>query len=317
MKVLPNLSDIFNDKLLRFYLGYGSDKYFLAVNPRDKLCFFQFFYICFFCFVQVSKNPSSIRVTPSNRNSTTNSLSIQPPSETQLLRLLNSAAQKREVKATQNLSIIVAFFMICWIPLYTINCINAFCKQCFINESVIFFGIILSHLNSAINPLLYAYHLKVNNVKKFTHENISLSMFFYQDFRGALVRLFTCTSEKNTLSRPSVISQQQQRITSQANQRLAYQRRTYVDSPVWRRQQQSKSLDTITESKKTYEIDSGFGKCETDGSTPANSDPGDQSSQQFNKIFIVSDHHPNKIENPLELQRSSLYRIVSRTEEGN
>jgi adenosine receptor A2a len=115
------------------------------------------FFIC-----KVSKTSSSIRVTPSTRNSTTNSISVQPTSETQMLRLLNSAAQKREVKATQNLSIIVAFFMICWIPLYTINCINAFCKQCFINESVIYFGIILSHLNSAINPLLYAAHLKVS-----------------------------------------------------------------------------------------------------------------------------------------------------------
>lgn len=32
-----------------------------------------------------------------------------------MLRLLHSAAHKREVKATQNLSIIVLFFIICWI----------------------------------------------------------------------------------------------------------------------------------------------------------------------------------------------------------
>lgn len=95
-------------------------------------------------------------MTPTSRNSTISGTTVpHSPSETQMLRLLNSAAQKREVKATQNLSIIVAFFMICWIPLYTINCINAFCKECFINEAVIYFGIILSHLNSAINPLLY------------------------------------------------------------------------------------------------------------------------------------------------------------------
>ncbi|KAF2898504.1 hypothetical protein ILUMI_07675 [Ignelater luminosus] len=77
-----------------------------------------------------------------------------------MLRMLG-AQQKREVKATQNLSIIVLFFMICWIPLYTINFILAFCKDCFqVNSTFMLFCVILSHLNSAGNPLLYAYHLR-------------------------------------------------------------------------------------------------------------------------------------------------------------
>uniref|UniRef100_A0A182PBJ2 G-protein coupled receptors family 1 profile domain-containing protein n=1 Tax=Anopheles epiroticus TaxID=199890 RepID=A0A182PBJ2_9DIPT len=85
-----------------------------------------------------------------------------------MLRVLR-AAQNREVKATQNLSIIVLFFMVCWMPLHTINCIVAFCPQCHIHAPVMLFVITLSHLNSALNPLLYAYHLK--------------------DFRAALKRL--------------------------------------------------------------------------------------------------------------------------------
>lgn len=76
-----------------------------------------------------------------------------------MLRMLGPT-QHREVKATQNLSIIVLFFMICWIPLYTINCVIAFCSQCEINETFMLMCIILSHANSAGNPLLYAYHLK-------------------------------------------------------------------------------------------------------------------------------------------------------------
>lgn len=76
-----------------------------------------------------------------------------------MLRVLG-AARKREVKATQNLSIIVLFFMICWLPLYTINCVKAFCPDCYVSPALTFFAIILSHLNSAVNPLLYAYHLK-------------------------------------------------------------------------------------------------------------------------------------------------------------
>ncbi|CAB0035717.1 unnamed protein product [Trichogramma brassicae] len=76
-----------------------------------------------------------------------------------MLRLLG-AAQKRDVKASQNLSRIVAFFIICWFPLYTINCVMAFCHECQVNNVVLNTCIILSHLNSAGNPLLYAYHLK-------------------------------------------------------------------------------------------------------------------------------------------------------------
>ncbi|XP_012262984.2 adenosine receptor A2b-like [Athalia rosae] len=76
-----------------------------------------------------------------------------------MLRLLG-AAQKREVKATQNLSRIVIFFILCWFPLYTINCVKAFCPDCEVSSFLLNFCIILSHLNSAGNPILYAYHLK-------------------------------------------------------------------------------------------------------------------------------------------------------------
>ncbi|CAL4061067.1 unnamed protein product, partial [Meganyctiphanes norvegica] len=50
--------------------------------------------------------------------------------------------------------------MICWFPLYTINCLQAFCGNCNVPPVIMDFTIILSHANSAINPLLYAYHMK-------------------------------------------------------------------------------------------------------------------------------------------------------------
>lgn len=76
-----------------------------------------------------------------------------------MIRMLG-VQQRNEVKATQNLAIIVLFFMICWIPLYTINCIIAFYKDFHVNSTFMLSCIILSHLNSAGNPLLYAYHLR-------------------------------------------------------------------------------------------------------------------------------------------------------------
>ncbi|XP_017882495.1 adenosine receptor A2b-like [Ceratina calcarata] len=111
-----------------------------------------------------------------------------------MLRLLG-AARKREVKATQNLSRIVIFFIICWFPLYTINCVMAFCPRCKVNDVLMNFCIILSHLNSAGNPLLYAYHLKdfraaLKNFMwrlLFPHSDVKSSVISVLQDRGSLV----------------------------------------------------------------------------------------------------------------------------------
>lgn len=144
-----------------------------------------------------------------------------------MLRVLG-AAQKREVKATQNLSIIVLFFMICWIPLYTINCIKAFCPACHIDATWTDFCIILSHLNSAVNPLLYAYHLR--------------------DFRAALKSLiYKIFGMKETnppcenYYKPSIVSHTQRNQSCMEKRSSAahthnQQPKIYVDSPVWLRQ---------------------------------------------------------------------------------
>lgn len=109
-----------------------------------------------------------------------------------MLRMLG-AQQKREVKATQNLAIIVLFFMICWIPLYTINCVLAFCNECEqdINEIFMKCCIILSHLNSAGNPLLYAYHLR--------DFRAALKNFFCSIFSDAPLRPIQATKMRNSM----------------------------------------------------------------------------------------------------------------------
>ncbi|XP_037938367.1 G-protein coupled receptor moody [Teleopsis dalmanni] len=145
-----------------------------------------------------------------------------------MLRVLG-AARKRDVKATQNLSIIVLFFMICWIPLYTINCIMAFCPTCYVHPKLTLFCIILSHLNSAVNPVLYAYHLK--------------------DFRAALknlvLKLMGVDIEQpvdNTIHRFSLASQHRLQSMDASCIRSSLHPRIYVDSPIWLRQQQQESL---------------------------------------------------------------------------
>ncbi|XP_011867075.1 PREDICTED: adenosine receptor A2b-like isoform X2 [Vollenhovia emeryi] len=111
-----------------------------------------------------------------------------------MLRCLG-AARKREVKATQNLSRIVVFFIVCWFPLYTINCVIAFCPECQVNDFFMKFCIILSHLNSVGNPLLYAYHLKDFRIALknfvwrllFPHSDVKSSVISVIHDRGSLV----------------------------------------------------------------------------------------------------------------------------------
>ncbi|XP_037816407.1 uncharacterized protein LOC119606834 [Lucilia sericata] len=143
-----------------------------------------------------------------------------------MLRVLG-AARKRDVKATQNLSVIVLFFMICWIPLYTINCIKAFCPSCSIHPKLTLFCIILSHLNSAVNPVLYAYHLK--------------------DFRLALknliLKILGIEIDQTLEAQHRYSLASQHRLQSMdVGMRNPMQTRIYIDSPIWLRQQQQQSL---------------------------------------------------------------------------
>lgn len=141
-----------------------------------------------------------------------------------MLRVLG-AAQKREVKATQNLAIIVFFFIICWIPLYTINAIKAFMPELDIPNPLTYVCIIVSHLNSAINPLLYAYHLK--------------------DFRAALKGLL-CTIIGRGVPIPAAYRPPVpvRRPALERSNALRERPRVYVDSPIWLRQKEGDSNHT-------------------------------------------------------------------------
>lgn len=111
-----------------------------------------------------------------------------------MLRCLG-AARKREIKATQNLSRIVLFFIVCWFPLYTINCVMAFDKEFKVDDFLMKFCIILSHINSVGNPLLYAYHLKDFRIALknfvwrllFPHSDVKSSVISVIHDRGSLV----------------------------------------------------------------------------------------------------------------------------------
>lgn len=86
--------------------------------------------------------------------------------------------RKREIKVTVNIFIIVLFFMLCWLPLNIIKTIKILCTTCSIPDNLITIGIILTHFNSALNPFLYAYHLK--------------------DFRHAILTMLGCRRRESS-----------------------------------------------------------------------------------------------------------------------
>ncbi|XP_072443108.1 adenosine A2a receptor a [Chiloscyllium punctatum] len=67
---------------------------------------------------------------------------------------------QKEVHAAKSLAIIVGLFAVCWLPLHIINCVNLFCENCRPPAWIMYFAIILSHANSVVNPLIYAYRIR-------------------------------------------------------------------------------------------------------------------------------------------------------------
>ncbi|KAM8961132.1 adenosine receptor A2a [Pelodytes ibericus] len=68
---------------------------------------------------------------------------------------------QREVHAAKSLAIIVGLFVFCWLPLHIINCFTLFCETCERPPPwLMYFAILLSHVNSVVNPLIYAYRIR-------------------------------------------------------------------------------------------------------------------------------------------------------------
>ncbi|KAJ6637884.1 Adenosine receptor A2a [Pseudolycoriella hygida] len=68
--------------------------------------------------------------------------------------------KKKEIKATKLMTIIVAFFILSWLPLHVMNMKCSVFKKCAETQYIRQVLVIATHVNSAVNPLFYAYHIK-------------------------------------------------------------------------------------------------------------------------------------------------------------
>lgn len=91
---------------------------------------------------------------------------------------------QKEIRAAKSLSIIVGLFAICWLPVHILNCLTLFYKDLDKPPVVMYVAIILSHANSAVNPIIYAYRIRD----------------FRSTFRKILAQHFLCHREELYLS---------------------------------------------------------------------------------------------------------------------
>ncbi|XP_052447924.1 adenosine receptor A2b [Carassius gibelio] len=67
---------------------------------------------------------------------------------------------QREIRAAKSLSIIVGLFAVCWLPVHILNCLTLFYNNLEKPSFIMNIAIILSHTNSAVNPIIYAYRIQ-------------------------------------------------------------------------------------------------------------------------------------------------------------
>ncbi|CAN9511907.1 unnamed protein product [Ophioblennius macclurei] len=67
---------------------------------------------------------------------------------------------QKELKLAKSLALVVFLFAVCWLPIHIMNCINFFCPKCHVPKFAMYIGIFMSHVNSALNPLVYAFRIK-------------------------------------------------------------------------------------------------------------------------------------------------------------
>ncbi|KAI3369845.1 hypothetical protein L3Q82_024658 [Scortum barcoo] len=67
---------------------------------------------------------------------------------------------RKELKLAKSLALVVFLFAVCWLPIHIMNCIDFFCPKCQVPKFAMYVGIFMSHVNSALNPMVYAFRIK-------------------------------------------------------------------------------------------------------------------------------------------------------------
>lgn len=66
----------------------------------------------------------------------------------------------KELNLAKSLALVLFLFAVGWLPLHIINCITLFCPECQKPIVLLYIAILLTHGNSAVNPIVYAFRIK-------------------------------------------------------------------------------------------------------------------------------------------------------------
>ncbi|KAM5205465.1 adenosine receptor A1 isoform 1-T4 [Hipposideros larvatus] len=66
----------------------------------------------------------------------------------------------KELRIAKSLALVLVLFALSWLPLHVLNCITLFCPSCHKPSVLIYIAIFLTHGNSAMNPIVYAFRIQ-------------------------------------------------------------------------------------------------------------------------------------------------------------
>ncbi|XP_050968564.1 adenosine receptor A3 isoform X6 [Labeo rohita] len=71
---------------------------------------------------------------------------------------------QKKYKLASSLVLVLALFVVCWLPLHMIQCIMYYNQNINVPSIALYFGILLCHANSMVNPVVYAF--KIPKIKQ-------------------------------------------------------------------------------------------------------------------------------------------------------